>query len=122
MKAESIVVLGNEDDDINWILKCLTHEEIPQNNWITVYNPKEEADIAESEANLRQYLKKNSGCLVTLGKRFNGMSSAVTVLVYSNPYSCNFRANYMRASVELILIDRNKMGTAPLVWIIAPFL
>ena len=121
-KTECIVVLGNEDADIDWILKCLMDTENPQADWLTVYNPKEEADITESEANLQQYLKKNSGCLVTLGKRFNGMSSAVTVLVYSNPYSCNFRANYMRASVELILLDRNKMGTAPLVWIIATFL
>ena len=114
-KAEAIVVLGNDDGDIKWILTHLTQDQKPEDiNWLTVYNPMHESDIKESEDNLRKYLTDNTGCLVTLGSKFDGMESAVVVLVYSNPYSSNFRANYMRASVELILIDRHNMGTASL--------
>ena len=30
------------------------------------------------------------------------------VLAYDNPYSSNFRCNYMRAAVELVLLERNR--------------
>ena len=58
-----------------------------------------------------KFLEKENGGLVTLGSLFNGMESARVVFIYENPYASHFRANYMRASVELILIDRNESGT-----------
>ena len=49
---------------------------------------------------------------MTLGRYFNGMESASVVFAFQNPYSSHFRANYMRASVELVMLDR---GTEPVV-------
>ena len=51
------------------------------------------------------YISGERGGLVTLGSLFNGMESARVVFVYENPYAFHFRANYMCASVELILLD-----------------
>ena len=113
-KEEAIVLLGNENEDVEWMLQCLTKVQNSEFRPLTVYNPKKESDIAESELSLLNYLQNAKGCLLTLGRHFNGMESATVVFSYTNPYASNFRANYLRASVELILLDRNEMGTVQL--------
>ena len=109
---ENIVVLGNDHTDVAWIVKCLTESGQFSKDLLTVYNPQDEKDIATKEQNLVVYLQTPRGCLVTKGSLFEGMESATVILVYSNPYSSHFRRNYLRAAVELVLIDRSILGTA----------
>ena len=111
-KKEVIVILGNDEDDIDWILDCLSEDEEFTKTSLTVYHPLDESEIKDAETSLQTYLNDPQGCLVTLGRLFNGMESATVVLVFNNPYASHFRANYMRASVELILVDRHMLGTA----------
>ena len=100
-------------------MNCLAEQEAIFKELITVYNPESDADIDYSEEALLLFLQNSrdadfQGCLVTLGSHFSGMESATVIFVYSNPYASNFREHYMRASVELFLVDRNIRGTAPL--------
>merc|ERR1712130_652210 len=113
INKETIVVLGNDQSDIEWILQKLpkTKEE---RNYMVVYNPSQEDEVEESEERLRTFLREGRGCLLTRGELFNGMESATVVLVFDNPYASHFRANFLRASVEIIAIDRNNKGTTTL--------
>ena len=104
---DAVVILANEESDIKWVLQHLPTRE----KNVTVYNPKTEEESLASERNLERFLEEDTGCLVTLGSLFNGMECATVVFVYDNPYASHFRANFLRASVELILIDRNKQGS-----------
>ena len=103
-EGETIVVLGNDDKDMGWILQTLPKEKQ------TVYDPTigEESDSVED---LKKILKgEKTGCLVTCGSLLNGMECKTLVFVYDNPFSSHFRSNFLRASHELILIDRNTQG------------
>ena len=111
-KQEIIVVLGNDEKYVAWIVTCLSKNGHLIEDLLTVYNPKCIKDIDSEEQNLELYLQVPRGCLVTKRSLFEGMESATVVLVYSNPYSSHFRRTYLRASVELVLIDRNSLGTA----------
>ena len=103
---EAVVILGNEESDIEWTLQHL-----PKTENVTIYNPKTDEESLDCERNLEHFLEEDTGCLVTLGSLFNGMECATVVFVFNNPYASNFRANFLRASVELVLIDRNKRGS-----------
>ena len=72
------------------------------------------SDLFQTKSKLKLHFF-DLGSSLTLGSKYNGMESAAVVFVYSNPFSSNFRANYMRVSVELILIDRHNMDSAPLI-------
>ena len=109
-KEEAIVLIGNEDDDVQWMLQHLTKGAKSKVRNLTIYNPRKESEIENSEKLLKEYLNNCKGCLLTLGRHFNGMESTTIVFTYNNPYASNFRANYLRASVELILLDRNELG------------
>ena len=106
-KDQPIVILGNEDSDMEWIVRQLER----LNHQFTIYNPMSEEETGPSEQALEQYLRQPFGFLVTLAQLFNGMESAVIVLAYSNPYASDFRANFMRASVEIILLDWSDIQT-----------
>ena len=108
LRKEAFVILGNTERDIDWLLQQMADGD---KVWLTVYNPRDKSEIVHHEKALEKYLQNESGGLVTLGSLFNGMESARVVFVYENPYASHFRANYMRASVELILIDRHISGT-----------
>ena len=95
-------------------MNCLEKKTNINKELITVYSPECDADIEHSEQALLLFLQNSTGCLVTLGRLFSGVESATVIFVYSNPYASNFREHYMRASVELFLVDRNNRGTAPL--------
>ena len=95
-------------------MNCLEKKTNINKELITVYNPESDADIDQSEQALLLFLQNSTGCLVTMGRFFSGVESATVIFVYSNPYASNFREHYMRASVELFLVDRNSRGTAPL--------
>ena len=85
-RKETIVLLGNDKDDVNWAMEKLAT--IKNNEeFITVYNPSTEEEVDASEAKLKQFLSAGTGCLVTQGSLFNGMEAATTVLVFNNPYS-----------------------------------
>ena len=85
-RKETIVLLGNDKDDVNWAMEKLAT--INNNEeFITVYNPSTEEEVDASEAKLKQFLSAGTGCLVTQGSLFNGMEAATTVLVFNNPYS-----------------------------------
>ena len=103
---EAVVILGNEESDIEWTLQHL-----PTTEKVTIYNPKAGEESLDCERSLERFLEEDTGCLVTLGSLFNGMECATVVFVFDNPYASNFRANFLRASVELILIDRNQQGS-----------
>ena len=103
------MILGNTEEDVDWFLDQIPEES--KSRLLTVYNPKSISEVEAHEEALEKFLEKENGGLVTLGSLFNGMESARVVFIYENPYASHFRANYMRASVELILIDRNKSGT-----------
>ena len=107
------MVLGNDQTDIEWILQKLPKTE-EERNYLTVYNPSQEEEVEESEERVRTFLREDQGCLLTQGSLFNGMESATVILVFDNPHASHFRANFMRASVEIITIDRNKRGTTTL--------
>ena len=104
---EAVVILGNDESDIEWTLQHLPKED----SLITIFNPKSDEESLDCERKLELFLEKDAGCLVTLGSLFNGMECASVVFVFSNPYASHFRANFLRASVELILIDRNQQGS-----------
>ena len=72
---------------------------------MTIYNPGSKTEVDSHERALEEFLRRERGGLVTLGSLFNGMESTRVVFVYENPYASHFRANYMHASVELILLD-----------------
>ena len=108
LENEPFVILGNTEKDIDWLLKQMSDEDRAK---LTVYNPRSKPEVNSHERALEEFLRRERGGLVTLGSLFNGMESARVVFVYENPYASHFRANYMRASVELILIDRNNSGT-----------
>jgi hypothetical protein len=107
-RGEVIVIIGNSDNDVDWIEQQYSKFD----NFVTVYNPKHEYEVQRSEEDLRKFLRSPKGCLVTRGSLFAGMESATVVLVFDDPYCSNFRSNFMRGSVEVILIDRNMRGTA----------
>ena len=100
---EAVVILGNEESDIEWVLQHLPTTE----RCVTIYSPS----TLDCERNLERFLEEDTGCLVTLGSLFNGMECATVVFVYNNPYASHFRSNFLRASVELVLIDRNQQGS-----------
>ena len=103
LDGENIVLLGNSDADVKWILQTLSNIDP---NLLTVYAPTED-NIQESEKDLREYLIQNRGSLLTEAKYFVGFEARTLVLAYDNPYSSSFRCNYLRAAVELVLLDRN---------------
>ena len=105
MAEESIVLLGNSSDDPDWILRTLSFWD---DDILTVYAPTP-GIINVSEDNLKNYLLHNRGSLLTEAKYFVGFEARTLVLAYDNPYSSNFRCNYMRAAVELVLLDRNNL-------------
>ena len=109
LESEVFVILGNTEEDIDWFLDQISEEK--RARLLTVYNPRSPSEVEAHEESLEKFLEKENGGLVTLGSLFNGMESARVVFIYENPYASHFRANYMRASVELILIDRNESGT-----------
>ena len=112
-QKESIVLLGNEDADIDWILKTLPRQN-EEKGYLTVYNPRIENEVEESEQRLRKYLKKGRGALVTRGDLFNGMESATVAFIFDNPHASHFRANFLRASVEIFAVDRNNLEQSTL--------
>ena len=107
---ETVVVLGNDDADVKWIMEKLVPQNQEEEKCITVYNPQKEDEIEESERKLKEFLKSGQGCLVTRGELFNGMESASVVFVFDDPHASHFRANFLRASVEIITVDRNEAG------------
>ena len=98
---QPVVCLGNEDTDIEWIVQHLDQ----LGHQYTVYNPKSREDTDLSEQALENFLRHEKGFLVTHAPLFNGMESAIILLAYTNPYASHFRANFMRASVEIIMLD-----------------
>ena len=117
LEKEVFVILGNVDEDIEWFYNQIRDKDKAQ---LALYNPRRESEVVAHEEALQKFLQRDKGGLVTLGSLFNGMESTRVVFVYENPYASHFRANYLRVSVELILIDRNdrcaedwNIGTAP---------
>ena len=107
LEHEVFVILGNVEEDIDWLYSQIADADRAQ---LTLYNPKGKTDVNDHERAPELFLQRQRGGLVTLGNLFNGMESARVIFIYENPYASHFRANYLRASVELILIDRNSHG------------
>jgi len=104
---QPIVCLGNEDSDVEWIVKHLDK----LGHQYTVYNPKSEEETDLSEQRLENFLRLENSFLVAHAPLFNGMESAIILLAYTNPYASHFRANFLRASVEIIMLDWMDMET-----------
>ena len=73
--GENIVLLGNNDSDVNWILETLS---ISDPNLLTVYAPTKD-NIQKSEKDLREYLTQNRGSLLTEAKYFVGFEARTLV-------------------------------------------
>ena len=99
-EKEALVVLGFDESDVEWIQNNLKDEHR------TMYNPTLDTKDRDEE-DLKKFLRKNSGCLVTCKSYLNGMECRTVVLVYDNCHASHFRSNFLRASHEVILIDRN---------------
>ena len=91
-----------------WILETLKLQNA-EKQCLTLYNPVDESQVEKSEKRLEKFLRSRKGSLITRGDLFNGMESATIVFVFDNPYASHFRANFLRASVEIFTIDRNNV-------------
>jgi len=108
---ETFLLIRTSNSDVEWIQQHIIRKNLEEEDLVTVYNPKSEHEVTTSEHKLENFLQRGTGCLITSGALYNGMEARTVVLVFENPYSSIFRSNYMRASVKLIMIDRNTLGS-----------
>ena len=94
------VILGKDEEDLEWIREGLKHEGVTD-NLITIYDGME-----ATEDSLEKFLEKQSTVLLTSSDLFDGMEAPTVVYAFTDPYPW-LRRTFLRAIRELILLDRN---------------